>query len=229
MAYDEKTAKRVRRTLAGRANVVEKRMVGGLSFIVNGSMCCGVTGSALMIRVGPEGREPALRQPHVRPMELGGRPLAGFVCVEPSGYKTDAALKSWVQQGIDYISGIPKDSRGAPSPRPRVPEGTVVDRRFATLVRALTGKRGVTLGSGKRGFGSGALQVNGRIFAMVARGELVLKLPARRVAELLAARHGSAFDAGKGRQMKEWVSLAPDNRRWWSLAEEARAFVAQDS
>src|SRR6266849_6745169 len=229
MAYDEKTAQRLRRTLAGRGDVVEKKMVGGLSFIVNGSMCCGVTGSALMIRVGPEGRQRALGQPHVRLMELGGRPLAGFVCVEPAGYKTDAALRSWVQQGINYISGIPKDSGGAPSPRPRVPEGAAADRRFATLVDALTGKRGVTPGSGQRGFGSGALQVNGRIFAMVTRGDLVLKLPARRVAELVAARHGSAFDAGKGRRMKEWVALAPDNRRWRSLAEEARTFVAQES
>jgi len=64
---------------------------------------------------------------------------------------------------------------------------------------------------------------------MVTRGNLVLKLPARRVAELVAARHGSAFDAGKGRWMKEWVALAPDNRRWRSLAEEARTFVAQES
>ena len=197
MAYDDMTAKRVRRALAGRADVVEKRMVGGLSFIVNGSMCCGVTGSALMIRVGREGRELALRQPHVHPMELGGRHVAGFVCVEPAGYKTDATLKSWVQRGIDYISEIPKGSGGAPSPRAQVRGAATSDRRFTTLVSAMTGKRGVTLGSGKRGFGSGALHVNGRIFAMATRGELVLKLPAGRVAELLAARHGNAFDSGK--------------------------------
>jgi TfoX/Sxy family transcriptional regulator of competence genes len=226
MGYDEKTAHRLRRMLAGRADVVEKRMVGGLSFIVDGSMCCGVTRNALLIRVGREGRERALRQPHVRSMELGGRPLSGFVRVEPAGYKTDAALRSWVQQGIKHISGIPKESGGAPSRRPRVPEGGA-DRRFATLVSALSGKRGVSLGSGKRGFGSGSLQVNGRIFAMVKGRELVLKLPARRVAELVASRDGRPFDAGKGRPMKEWVALPPDSSRWRTLAEEARAFVAQ--
>lgn len=226
MAYDEKTAQRLRRTLAGRADVAEKRMVGGLSFVVSGRMCCGVTGNALMIRVGPEGRDRALRQPHVRPMELGGHRLAGFVCVEPAGYKTEAALRSWVQQGIDYISGRRKGSENAPPPRTK-PRGGAVDRRFAILVNTLTGKRGVTLGSGKRGFGSEALQVDGRIFAMVTRGQLVLKLPAGRVAELVAAGHGSPFDAGKGRPMKEWVALTPSNRRWRLLAEEARAFAAQ--
>lgn len=81
MGHDERTAERVRRILSGRRDVVEKKMVGGLSFIVNGSMCCGVTGTALMVRVGPEARERALAQPHVRPMEFTGRPLAGFVCV----------------------------------------------------------------------------------------------------------------------------------------------------
>lgn len=116
-----------------------------------------------------------------------------------------------------------------PSPRPRAPERGAAERRFATLVSALTGKRGVTVGSAKRGFGSGTLQVNGRIFAMVAGDRIVLKLSAARVAELVAAGYGSWFDAGKGRPMKEWVALAPDTRHWRSLADEARAFVTQDS
>src|SRR3989442_15755085 len=85
MGYDERVAERVRRVLAGQRNVVEKRMVGGLSFMVNGSMCCGVTGNALMVRVGPEGLAGALARPHVRPMAFAGRPLAGFVCVDPGG------------------------------------------------------------------------------------------------------------------------------------------------
>ncbi|MHB8620706.1 MAG: TfoX/Sxy family protein [Chloroflexota bacterium] len=97
MAYDEKAAERVRRALAGRADVVEKRMVGGLSFMLNGRMCLGITGTALMVRLGPEARERALRQPRVRPMELAGRALASFVCVEPEGYRADAALESWVR------------------------------------------------------------------------------------------------------------------------------------
>ena len=85
MAYDEQTAERVRRTLRRRRNVVEKRMVGGLSFNLSGSMCCGVTASGLVVRVGPAGLEPALALPHVRPMKFGDRALAGFVLVDRAG------------------------------------------------------------------------------------------------------------------------------------------------
>jgi len=96
----------VRRLLAGRRDVVEKRMVGGMSFMVGGSMCCGVSGSSLMIRVGPEARDHALTQPHVRPMKFGGRPLAGFVLVDPEGCQTDKALAAWVQRGLDFVSTL---------------------------------------------------------------------------------------------------------------------------
>jgi TfoX/Sxy family transcriptional regulator of competence genes len=107
MAYDQATADRVRRMLAGRQDVAEKRMVGGLSFSVNGAMCCGVSGEALMVRVGREAREQVLAERHVRPMEFAGRALAGFVLVDPAGFRTDADLASWVQRGIDYASTLP--------------------------------------------------------------------------------------------------------------------------
>jgi len=107
MGYDLKIAERVRRSLSSQRDVVEKRMVGGLSFVVGGSMCCGVTGSALMVRVGAEARERALARPHVRPMEFAGRPLAGFVLVDPDGFRTDAALAAWVQQGLDFAATLP--------------------------------------------------------------------------------------------------------------------------
>jgi hypothetical protein len=110
MGYDEGVAERVRRVLSGQRNVVEKRMVGGRSFMVNGSLCCGVTGTALMVRVGPAGLAGALARPHVRPMVFAGRPLSGFVCVDPGGYRTDAALAAWVQRGIDFVSTLPAKS-----------------------------------------------------------------------------------------------------------------------
>jgi hypothetical protein len=72
VSFNLEAAARVRRLLSGRDDVVERTMVGGLSFLVNGNMCCGVTGTALMIRVGADGREQALHEPHVRPMLLGG-------------------------------------------------------------------------------------------------------------------------------------------------------------
>jgi hypothetical protein len=114
MGYDEKTAGRVRRILSGRRDVVEKRMVGGLSFIVNGRMCCGVTSSALMVRLGPEACARALSQPYVRPMEFAGRRLAGFVYIEPGGYRTDAALAKWIQRAIDFVSTLKKPAAGRP-------------------------------------------------------------------------------------------------------------------
>jgi TfoX/Sxy family transcriptional regulator of competence genes len=98
---------------------------------------------------------------------------------------------------------------------------------YADLVEALSGVDGVTLGSGRRGFGAGALQVDGRIFAMLSHGRIVLKLPRERVAALVSKGDGMPFDAGKGRPLKEWVAL--DGRhveQWLTLAREARAFVA---
>jgi TfoX/Sxy family transcriptional regulator of competence genes len=107
VSFDLESAARVRRLLSGRDDVVERKMVGGLSFLVNGNMCCGVTGTALMIRVGADAREQALREPHVRPMLLGGRVLSGFVCIEPAGYAADDALVSWVRRGLDFVFGLP--------------------------------------------------------------------------------------------------------------------------
>lgn len=104
MAYDERTTKRVRRILSGRRDVVEKKIVGGLSFIVKGSMCCGVTRTALMVRVGPEAHGRTLAEPHARPMEFAGRPLAGFVCIDPEGYRTDTALAAWVRRAATRAS-----------------------------------------------------------------------------------------------------------------------------
>jgi len=107
LSYDHEAAGRVRRLLSDRGDVVEKKMVGGLSFLVNGNMCCGITGEALMIRVGAESREETLREPHVQPMLFAGRSLSGFVCIEPAGYVADDALAGWVQRALDYVSGLP--------------------------------------------------------------------------------------------------------------------------
>jgi hypothetical protein len=107
MAHDETAVERVRRILAGRPDVLEKRMVGGRSFMVGGHLCCGVTGTAVMVRVGPERHEWALSQPHVRPMAFAGRHLGGYVCVDPAGYASDTALQTWIRRGIDYVSTLP--------------------------------------------------------------------------------------------------------------------------
>jgi len=107
MGYDEKTAERVRRILSGQRNIAEKKMIGGLCFMINGSMCCGVTSSALIVRVGAEARERVLAKPHVQPMKFAGRPLAGFVCIDLAGCCTETALAAWIQKGIDFVSQLP--------------------------------------------------------------------------------------------------------------------------
>ena len=113
MGYDEKTAERVRRILSTRGDVIEKKMFGGLCFMVGGGMCCGLTSTALMVRVGPDAYEKTLAQPHARPMDFTGRPLTGLVYVEPAGYKTDAALVKWVQRGVDFVSELPPKKSAA--------------------------------------------------------------------------------------------------------------------
>lgn len=130
MGYDEKTADRVRRILSGRRDVVEKKMVGGLSFMVNGSMCCGLTSTGFIVRVGPEARGRMLAQPHVRPMEFAGRRLAGFVNVDPGGYRTDTALATWVQRGIDFVSTLPaKKSVNGTAGRPKIARSRMMTSR----------------------------------------------------------------------------------------------------
>ncbi len=93
--------------LSGRDDVVERKMVGGLSFLVNGNMCCGITGPALIVRVGAERRDQALSEPHVRPMQFAGRAMAAFVRVDPGGFAADDELARWVQRGLEFVSGLP--------------------------------------------------------------------------------------------------------------------------
>jgi hypothetical protein len=108
MAYDETVAERVRRALAGRRGVVEKKMMGGLCFMVSGNMCCGVTGSAVLIRVGREGYREALAKPHVRPLEFAGRRASGFVLVDPDGHRGDKALAAWIERGLAVVAALPR-------------------------------------------------------------------------------------------------------------------------
>jgi hypothetical protein len=100
------------------------------------------------------------------------------------------------------------------------------EQRFQSLVEAIVGSPSAHVGEGK-GFGStGQLKVDGKIFAMLVRGKLVLKLPRERVSALVASGDGKHFDAGKGRPMREWLALAPTSRKpWLALAREAMGFV----
>jgi TfoX/Sxy family transcriptional regulator of competence genes len=103
------------------------------------------------------------------------------------------------------------------------------ESRYADLVKQVKGAKGVTHVTEGKGFGSsGQLKVHGRIFAMLVRGELVLKLPRARVDELVESGAGTRFDAGKGKPMREWVVLSPTStKKWLLLAEEALGFVRE--
>ena len=107
MAYDEVLAERVRRALTGRADLSERKMFGGIAFMLRGNMCCGIVRNDLMVRVGPERHEEALAQPHARPMDFTGRPMRGMVYVTPEGCRTDEALKRWVEQGLNFAATLP--------------------------------------------------------------------------------------------------------------------------
>lgn len=108
MAYDEDLAQRVRETLLGTPGLNEMKMFGGIAFLVNGNMACGVTQNDLMVRLGAEASEQALAAPHVKPFAMAGRaPMSGWVLVEPPGYAAELALQEWVQRGLRYASSLP--------------------------------------------------------------------------------------------------------------------------
>ena len=107
MAYDEGLAQRLRELLAGRDDVRERKMFGGLAFMLSGNMCCGVVGDALMARVGPEQYAKALAEAHAREMDFTGRPMQGFVYVAPEGFASDGALRAWVDRCIAFVDTLP--------------------------------------------------------------------------------------------------------------------------
>ena len=107
MAFDEGLAQRLREILAAREDVVEKRMFGGLAFMVSGNMCCGVLGEDLMARVGPAQYASVLQLPHARPMDFTGKPLKGFVYVGHEGIASDDDLAVWVGLCLEFTDSLP--------------------------------------------------------------------------------------------------------------------------
>jgi TfoX/Sxy family transcriptional regulator of competence genes len=109
MAYDEATADRVRHLLSERRKVSERKMMGGLCFLIDGNMCCSVSGKGgLLIRVGADAQEAVLREAHTAPMKMGKKVMSGFVRVAPDGYRTARDLKKWIKRGADFASALPK-------------------------------------------------------------------------------------------------------------------------
>ena len=114
MAYDEGIAERLREVYAEvqdiakkKRKLVEKKMFGGLAFMVDGHMSCGVVKDELMVRVGPDRFDEALRRPYARKMDFTGKPLKGFVYVEPEGYASDQDLQTWVKLSLEFVATLP--------------------------------------------------------------------------------------------------------------------------
>jgi hypothetical protein len=107
MAFDDALAGRIRKHLGTRPGFTEKRMFGGVAFLLNGNMCCGVHGQELIVRIAPAQTDQALNQPHTRAFDLSGRPMNGWILVHPKGLATEAALAKWIRTGMKYVASLP--------------------------------------------------------------------------------------------------------------------------
>lgn len=107
MAFDQKLGERIRSILSDLTEFEEKKMFGGLCFMVQNYMCCGITKEDLMVRVGPDHYEKALDHPHARIMDFTGRPLRGYVYVDEGGLVSDKELEAWVNKGITFVNTLP--------------------------------------------------------------------------------------------------------------------------
>jgi hypothetical protein len=107
VAVDEALAARVRGLLGDSQGLAEKRMFGGIAFLLDGNMCCGVHGDELIVRLDPEQTDEALSKPHVRVFDMTGRPMKGWVLIAPGGVSTDDDLSAWVERGVEFARSLP--------------------------------------------------------------------------------------------------------------------------
>jgi TfoX/Sxy family transcriptional regulator of competence genes len=107
MAFSEELAERIRHLLARRRHVEEKRMFGVAGFLLNGNLLVGVWKGSLCVRLGPEQAEEALPEPHVKEFDITGRPMKGWVLVEPEGVTGDGQLQDWIQRAVEFVGKLP--------------------------------------------------------------------------------------------------------------------------
>jgi TfoX/Sxy family transcriptional regulator of competence genes len=108
MVFDESLAARIRDTLARRKGVEEKRMFGGVGFLLNGNMLVGVWKDSLIVRLGADKGEDALLEPHVKEFDITGRPMKNWILVDPEGVVDDDQLKDWIQRAVKFVGKLPK-------------------------------------------------------------------------------------------------------------------------
>src|SRR5215831_2169520 len=111
VAYDEALAQRVRETLRLRRGITERKMFGGIAFMLRGHMFVGISKQSLMARVGPENHDRAMAKAGVREMDFTGKPMRGYVFIGPQGLKSGAALKRWVDLCADFVASLPTKAK----------------------------------------------------------------------------------------------------------------------
>ena len=121
MPFSESLARRTRDVLAREPGITEKKMFGGLSFLLHGKLLVGVFKDSLIARVGPEQAKTALKKPHVGVFDITGRPMKGWVVVEPEGVDRDADLKTWIRQAIEFVSAPDREVIATPHGVPTMP------------------------------------------------------------------------------------------------------------
>jgi TfoX/Sxy family transcriptional regulator of competence genes len=112
MAYDEALADRIRDAIGPRKGVTERKMFGGVAFLLDGTMFCGVTKDDLMVRVGPQRYEASLAKAHVRPMDFTGRPMNGYVFVGAAGTRKEDAIRKWVELASGFVAALQRKAPG---------------------------------------------------------------------------------------------------------------------
>jgi TfoX/Sxy family transcriptional regulator of competence genes len=106
MAYSKSLAARIRQAVGQRKGIVEKKMFGGVALLLDGNMLVGVWQNSLIVRLGPDQGAAALSEPNVRPFDVTGRPMKGWVIVEPDGLDTDRQLSAWIERALDFVSTL---------------------------------------------------------------------------------------------------------------------------
>ncbi len=107
MAFDPTLAERIRARLQRQPGLSEKKMFGGIGFLLNGNMCCGVLGKEMIVRLDPDEAEKALQKANTRIFDFSGRPMRGWVFVHQKAVTADATLNSWVNMAVKYVKSLP--------------------------------------------------------------------------------------------------------------------------
>ncbi len=110
MSYDEGLGERIREVMHDLHGVEERKMFGGLAFLIRGHMAVGIVKDELMVRVGVEAYDRLIEKPHTRPMDFTGKPMKGFLYVDSAGLEDDHALAHWVGHGVEHALSLPPKS-----------------------------------------------------------------------------------------------------------------------